>query len=181
MSKDNLDQLFDRLNNQWDTQNPTIGHQDRFLNKLNNQQQLAKTTKSYLKPLLAVAATIVLIVTISFALKTEQPVYDLASVSPEMAETQHFFTSTIAFELNKLKNVQTEDTKAIIKDAMFRLEELEKEYEQLKISLNESGEDQLVIFAMITNFQNRIDILKTTLQYIEDQKELKQNNYETTI
>ena len=185
MKKDNLETLFKNLEGQFDVKTPDAGHQARFLEKLNANKQTksiaSSKQKTYWKPLIAIAASIVLIITISFGLQTKQTPNDLASVSSEMAETQQFFTNAIAFEMNKLKEAQTEDTKTIINDAMKRLTELEKEYDNLKISLQESGEDQLVIYAMISNFQNRIDILKTTLQYIEDQKQLKNNNYETTI
>lgn len=185
MSKDNLEYLFKNLEGQFDVETPNNGHEARFLEKLNALENtktiVQKDSKSYWKPLLAVAASIALIISISFAVQAKEQPKDLASVSPEMAETQQFFTNAIAFEVNKLKAEQTQETKTIINDALKRLNELEKEYDNLKISLQESGEDQLVIYAMITNFQNRIDILKTTLQYIEDQKELKQNNYETTI
>jgi len=182
--KDDIEKLFENLDDTFDVNQPEVGHQQRFLDKLNNQKSeaiVAKTKTSYWKPLLGIAATIALILTITFNSKSETEDRDLASISPELAETQNFFSNTIAFELNKLNAEQTPETKQLVDDALTRLNTLEKEYQNLKLNLTESGEDQRVIYAMITNFQNRIDILQSTLLKIEDLKELKNNNYETTL
>ena len=108
---------------------------------------------------------------------------ELASVSPELAQTQDFFTVTIAEELKKLNAERSPLTDDIIYDAMRELNTLETSYEALKIDLQESGQDKRVIFAMISNFQTRIDILTNVLEHIENIKQLKNepNDTETTI
>ena len=55
---------------------------------------------------------------------------------------------------------------------------LEEDYEALRLDLTESGDDKRVIYAMITNFQNRIDLLQNVLEKIEEIKQLKQNSDE---
>lgn len=182
--KNNIDNLFKKLENTFDVSEPESEHQQRFLDRLNGEKQdviVAKNKTSYWKPLFGIAAAVSLIVTLTFNNTNVNEDRDLASVSPELAETQNFFSNTIAFELNKLNAEQTPETKALIDDALFRLNKLETEYQNLKLNLIESGEDQRVIYAMITNFQNRIDLLQNTLLQIEDLKQLKDNNYETTI
>ena len=128
------------------------------------------------KPLIAVAATIVLCFSLITVFQQEPEVKDLASVSPELSKTQDFFTSTIALELTKLNNERSPETEALINDALKQLDILEKDYNKLKIDLTESGNDKRVIYAMITNFQNRIEILQNVMQNIE---EVKQYNQET--
>ena len=61
------------------------------------------------------------------------------------------------------------------------MEILEKEYESLKIDLTNSGDDKRVIYAMISNFQTRIDLLKNVMETIENVKQLKKNNNENSI
>ena len=51
----------------------------------------------------------------------------------------------------------------------------------LKKDLVESGNDKRVIYAMITNFQNRIDLLQNVINTIEEIKTLKETENETTI
>ena len=98
-----------------------------------------------------------------------------------MSKTQNFFTSTISEELLKLNEERSPDTEVLINDAMNQMKILEKEYESLKIDLTNSGDDKRVIYAMISNFQTRIDLLKSVMETIENVKQLKKNNNENSI
>lgn len=185
MSKDNLDKLFDNLKNDFDIEVPNLGHQQRFLDKLNNKGNIASGTpkRSLWKPIISIAASMILMVALFFGSQQEANAKDLASISPEMAETQNFFTSVISDELTKLNNETSPETKVLVDDALNQIEILETEYESLKDDLSESGDDKRVIYAMISNFQNRIDLLQNVLQRIEELKQLKQTTNEnaTTI
>jgi len=183
MKKDNIDNVFKKLQDDFDFETPSLNHKANFLNKLeaqNNTKNITSKTSIW-KPLLGVAASILLIVTLVFNFNTNTETKDLASVSPEMAQTQSFFTSVINQELEKIKTKRTPETELLIKDALIQLELLEKEYKQLKIDLTDSGNDKRVIHAMINNFMNRVDLLKSVLENIEETKNLKQTNNETTI
>jgi len=105
----------------------------------------------------------------------------LASVSTEMSQTQTFFTTAISDELLKLKNARTPETETLINDAMKQMAILEKDYESLKIDLTKSGDDKRVIYAMILNFQTRIEVLKNVMETIEQVNQLKQKNHENSI
>ncbi len=184
MSKDNIENLFNRLENEFDIEQPILNHKERFLNKLNNQSELAlikeedKLWRRLWKPLVGVAAAVTLIFTVIFNSANETG-RDLASVSPKMAQTQDFFLTSINEELFKLQEEKSPEAKLIIKDAMERLKILENKYEVLKNDLSESDDDNRVIYAMISNFQNRIDILKSTIEKINLIKQFKTQSNET--
>lgn len=185
MKKDNIDKLFDNLQSEFDVENPIIGHQDRFLSKLKNQNSVTQTNNSsgsnFWKPFLSIAASLLICFSVFTVLNPSEDVKDLASVSPEMAETQNFFTLTISKELLKLNEERSPETENLINDAMKQMKILEKEYESLKVDLTESGDDKRVIYAMISNFQTRIDILNNVMQTIENVKNLKEINNENSI
>ncbi|MEO6348452.1 MAG: hypothetical protein ABIO60_11150 [Aquaticitalea sp.] len=178
MKKDTLSQLFENLKDGFDVEVPNTGHQNRFLSKLNSSESKVFKTRSKTfklwKPLMAVAATLILCFSLMTLLNHQPEIKGLASVSPEMSKTQDFFTSTIENELNKLNKERTPETKALIEDAMKQLQLLETNYESLKKDLTESGDDKRVIYAMISNFQNRIDVLQNVMDRIADVKHLKQ-------
>ncbi|MCF8273326.1 MAG: hypothetical protein K9I95_05785 [Flavobacteriaceae bacterium] len=184
MKKDTIDNLFEELRSDFDVENPNIGHQERFLSKLKNQNsENSKHTSNnvnFWKPFLSIAASVVICFSVFTLLKPSNNVKDLASVSPEMSQTETFFTSTISEALVKLNNERTSETEILINDALKQMNILEKEYESLKIDLTESGDDKRVIYAMITNFQTRIDILKNVMNTIEHVKQLKQNKNENS-
>jgi hypothetical protein len=159
MSKDNLQELFHQLKNDFNVEEPSINHQERFLGKLNNQHKVVakKSRYSFWNPVLGLAASIMLLVALVFGNQQSNELNDLASISPEMAETQDFFTSTIEAELIKVQSESSPETKSLIEDALKQMQVLESNYEILKQDLAKSGNDKRVIYAMISNFQNRIE------------------------
>ncbi|MCX7548313.1 hypothetical protein OS188_10155 [Xanthomarina sp. F1114] len=183
MNKDKIDKLFDDLKDGFDVEEPNSGHSKRFLDKLNAQKtsKVSKVSKriQLWKPMAGIAATLLLVLTLVLANKPQNKVRDLASVSPEMEKTQSFFTSTISEELKKLESKSNPETKVLINDALIQIKKLEINYENLKIDLTKSGDDSRVIFAMIKNFQNRIDILQNTLEHIENIKNLNRISNES--
>lgn len=185
MNKDSLDQLFKRLENDFDVEEPSVNHKQQFLNKLNKNGALqlikdSKQRRRLLKPLIGVAASFALLITLFIGSQQNEISNDLASVSPKMAETQDFFATTIAEELSKIEKESSPETRALIEDTMQRMKALETEYKSLKIDLAESGDDNRVIYAMISNFQNRIDLLQNALQQINTIKQFKNLNNETS-
>ncbi|TJY34039.1 hypothetical protein [Pontimicrobium aquaticum] len=187
MSKDNLNFIFKNIEGQFDIEEPTAGHKQRFLDKLNHQNTVVVTEKKSVfilwKPILSVAASIVLLLTISLGVLKSNNASDLASISPEMATTQDFFTTTITTELNKLNSEESPEYQDLIVDTMFQIKILEENYEQLKQDLSTSGQDERVIYAMISNFQNRIELLQNVVAQINDLKQPKneQNEHNNTL
>jgi len=187
MKNDNLKSLFEDLKDDFEIENPKMGHEQRFLAKLQNQGNTlahnthTKSKGNWWRPFMSIAASIALIVGVFIFAQEKSEIKDLASVSPEMSETQDFFTVAIAEELKKLETERTPETEALIKDALEQMNALETEYEALKIDLTESGDDKRVIYAMITNFQNRIEVLQAVLENIEIVKQLKEDSDENAI
>lgn len=184
MKKNTINDLFKNLDGEFDIEMPNTGHEQRFLDKLNQKNTIvsnsAKAT-SFWKPFLAVAASIILCFSVFTIMQSQEPeLLDLASVSPEMEQTQSFFTIAIEQELTALEAERSPETEEMVNDAMKELRILEGEYNSLKIDLTESGNDKRVIYAMIANFQNRINVLKTVLEHIEEVKNFKNNQNENT-
>ncbi len=180
MKNDNIETLFERLDNEFDIDMPNTGHQNRFLEKLKQQDQtivdLTVKKSNYWKPFLAVAASIILCFSIFTVMQQQEPlIKDLASVSPELSRTQDFFTLAIQNELQTLESERSPETEELIDDALKQLNALESDYEALKMDLTDSGDDKRVIHAMISNFQNRIDVLNHVLENIKEIKAYKNN------
>jgi septal ring factor EnvC (AmiA/AmiB activator) len=186
MKNDNLEHVFDTLKDNFDVEEPNNNHNERFLEKLNKRGELhivnanSKQWRRLFTPLISVAASIILLVTIIIGFNKQPNTSDLASVSPKMAQTQDFFTNSINEELAKIKSESSPEVQKLIQDALEQIKILETDYENLKIDLNKSGEDNRVIYAMISNFQNRINILQNTINQIEIVKQLNHQSHETS-
>lgn len=185
MEKDNLHVLFENLKDEFDVESPNDGHELRFLSKLKGGETKVVKYKyaksSFWKPLMAVAASVILCVSILTVIQKKTETNDLASISPELSETQEFFTTAITREITNLNKERSPKTETIINDALKQINILENEYESLKVDLSESGDDKRVIYAMISNFQNRIDLLQNVLKQIEEVKQLNKNYNENNV
>jgi len=181
--KDSIDHLFERLEGTFDLNESPAEHQKRFLaklevNKAESKLKSRSIVATWWKPL-SIAASVLLLITAGLFIQNyEAEVDGLAGVSPKMEETQSFFTTVINEELENLKSFESEDTEILIHDT---LADLESKYDRLKIDLVNSGNDKRVVSAMITNFQNRIELLQQVIKTIDDIKTLKANKNETTI
>lgn len=180
MKKDEIESLFEGLAGGFDIHETPTGHQKRFLEKLHAQNEQAQK-RTWWKPLSVAASIAAILLTATFFLKSEPAKADLASVSPEMAKTQSFFVATINKELRTLQSFDSPEAKALVDDALKQIAVLENEYQTLTVHLAESGNDQRVIYAMISNFQKRIELLEQVVQTMEEIKNLKAYRNETTI
>lgn len=185
MENKEINELFKDLD--FDIAEPAGGHKDRFLEKLQKQptrQKFEGKLRTLWSPMLAVAASLLLIIMLAGnfmggSLLTESG--DLAGISPEMKQTQEFYTNLIRTELARVEQAKTPETEAIVADAFKQLEKLDMEYDKLKNDLKKSGQDKRVVFAMVSNLQQRIDILNNVLTHIENIKELKNPNNENNL
>ncbi|WP_031425981.1 hypothetical protein [Flavimarina sp. Hel_I_48] len=183
MEKENIEDWFNgQKEDCWDLADPKNGHRERFMTKLGQKTDENRTIsmRFWWKPL-AVAASLVFIVMLSLIKNNSATSKELAAVSPQMEETQDFFSAAIASELYKVKERRSPENKKLIDDALTQLNTLELNYTQLKKDLSESGEDKRVIYAMITNFQMRIDLLKEVMIQLDEKEHLKNKKDEKQL
>ena len=172
--KTDLDKLFDQ---NFDISEPTIGHFDRFEKRLSMPNQKPKTNWKWI----SIAASVVLIFGIWFGQNQQKNYIDLADISPKMEETQDYFTSVIRTEIEKINLQKTDNNSKLIEDSFLRLDHLEIQYKKLTLELKESDADKRVIFAMISNYQQRIEILENLLNQLENIKQIKATTHENFI
>ncbi|MCF6212866.1 MAG: hypothetical protein L3J45_02460 [Flavobacteriaceae bacterium] len=173
--KKSLKNRFEDLENQFDVEVPNLGHFDRFQDRLEAKR---KPKINYWKPL-AIAASLLLM--IGFLWPYFNTSLDLKDVSPQMEETQAYFTSVIDHELKELGKLESEDTKRIISDALRQIKILDKEYKNLTTQLKESNEDKIIVYAMIDNYQKRINVLKSVINQINNLRNTKYFNNENKL
>ncbi|CAN5364327.1 hypothetical protein BH23BAC2_BH23BAC2_14550 [soil metagenome] len=184
MDTNNIGELFKDLD--LDVAEPSAGHKERFLEKLKNKKKPVAGRSGYIRmlwsPIAGVAAALLIIFMIagtSFGTLTNKG--DLAGISPELKETHEFYTGLIKTEMARAQAANTPHTQGIFNDAILQMEKLDRDYEKLKTDLKNSGQDRRVVFAMISNLQQRIDILTNLMEQIEKIKDLKNTHNENNI
>lgn len=173
---DNLDELFNKFENQWDVQEMSSDHQLDFLNKLNKKQPNRKNHWF----VTAIAASIVLMLGISLFYKNEKP-KEFKFASKETQRTDSIFSILIDNELVKLKEKSSPENEQIINDALKQMKVFDADYQKIITELQKNGENKQIIYAMISNLQTRISFLQTVLKRIEENENLKNTTDEKTL
>ncbi|MEO9893771.1 hypothetical protein [Aurantibacter sp.] len=179
MQDNKLENIFKELQDHFDTEEPTTGHELRFLEKLKVDTKVVESPTSkvnWWKPL-SIAASIVLVFSLGFGYlnSTTSIEEKVAEISPEAANTQFYFANLIEEQVKELESLNTPGTQKIISDTMEQLNKLELNYKNLENDLLAGGNSKLILSAMITNFQTRIDLLEEVMNQIESIKIL--NNF----
>ena len=65
--------------------------------------------------------------------------------------------------------------------AFLQLNKLEENYKNLTVELDNSNKDKRIIYAMINNFQQRIEVLQSLLQQLNELEQLKTFNQDEKI
>jgi len=182
MEKEKINQLFENLQGSFDIEEPKEGHKQRFFDKLheaNGVVSIQKKKNLWLKPLSLVASFAILF-TVGISLYTSSPTVDeqVAEIAPEVSNTQYYFASLIEEQVKQLENESTPETQQIIADTMIQLKKLEASYTMLEEDLLKGGNSKLILSAMITNFQTRIDLLQDVLNQVETIKNINNTNDE---
>lgn len=173
--KENLENIIKNKRHEFDLAEPNIGHFERFEAKLNAYNK--PSSKGVYWSWLAAAASVIIILGIWFGNNfAPDKGLELADISPKMEETQSFFVQTIQKEIALIEKNKTPENQEIIDDAFVQLNKLEKNYKKLTLELKESNEDKRVIYAMIFNFQQRIEILQNLMQQLEDVEQIENQN-----
>ena len=118
-------------NSDFDTQEPRLGHLERFQDRINNQNKKNQKVTSF--KWIGIAASILLLIGFWFGKNHTENTLFLSEVSPKMEEAETFFINTIAQDLKEVEKLRNPKTEKIIEDALNQLEGLEDKYKELII------------------------------------------------
>ncbi|WP_428232917.1 anti-sigma factor [Flavobacterium sp.] len=175
---DDLDQLFEKFENQWDVKRMNADHQVDFLNKLNKKQ---KQPKKLNYAVWAIAASIVVLLGVSLFYNNYEKPKEFKFASKETKRTDSIFSILIDNELIKLKEKSSPENAQIINDALKQMKVFDADYEKILKEVQKNGENKQIIYAMISNLQTRISFLQTVLQRIDDNEKFKNTTHEKTL
>lgn len=163
------------------------GHEERFLNTLENAMPVGKKTNS---TWLKIAASILLVLSIGFGYRylsginrmettvveidvvgKEQIDFSFGDLSPDLKKVEDFYVVNINMELSKLE--VSPDTKDLVDSFMEQLNNLNIEYKSLNEELLELGPNDQTITALIENLQLRLQLLQQLKRKLNELKSSK--------
>ncbi|WP_419214228.1 hypothetical protein ACNR9Q_08775 [Maribacter sp. X9] len=165
----------------------TTGHEERFLNKLEEALPRKKKSKYIL---LKIAASVLVIVSMglgylhfnesnhtnatvvnSDTTNRKQPHFSFGDLSPDLKKVENYYLANINLELSKLE--VSPETKDLVDSFMEQLNNLNEEYNSLNSELKELGPNDQTITALIENLQLRLQLLKKLKKKLNELKASK--------
>ena len=124
---------------------------------------------------LRLAATVILVMGISFALylqSQKRETIDLAAINPVYARQQIQYTSLIETKRSELKAIAKSDPQ-LYKEFSSQIAEMDSTYKQMTIDLATSPNQERVLRAMIRNLKIQTEVLNQQLKVIEQMNNMK--------
>lgn len=158
------------------------GHEARFLERLEKELPKQKASRNF--SVLNIAASIVLLLGLSFGAyqffnknvedvipKGEQVVKqdDIKSMgefSPELKKVEDYYLASINLELSKVQLTPT--NKDLVDGYIQRLKELNDEYDNLTVELNDNGPNAITLEALINNLKLRLNLVTRLKEKLEE-------------
>lgn len=182
MKEEELEMMFNNLKGSWDTAEPAEGHQVRFLERLSadNGTVVMRTRQHGWIKSLAIAACLAVVCVTAIFLVQQEPTVDtqVAQIAPEASQTQLYFSSLIEEQVKRIEAANTPATTTLVADTMSQLRNLEADYRRLEQDLINGGNSNLIMQAMIANFQTRIDLLQEVMNTINTINNINTTNDE---
>ncbi|WP_108866288.1 hypothetical protein [Aquimarina aquimarini] len=176
------------------------GHEQRFLSRL--EKELPKKTKKFPYHWLNIAASIVVIFSVSLLTYNQLNVNNaegtevvnldnesvknssiiltkqtspLAEISPEYEEVENSILTSIKFQLSQI--TIDDSNRELVESFMTRLNNLDKEYQQLNKELIEVGPNVQSVEAMMENLTIRLSLLNRLKDKLKELERIENQNY----
>ncbi len=162
-----MSELEDFIKNnkeKFQSEEPTEGHADRFLRKLEKEEESKRSSGV---TFWRVAAAVIVLATISVSVllprfnspnDVQYASMKLSDVSEELAEVEMYYQSKLEREYAELNKLSESDP--VVKSYLDELEKLNERYQDLEEDLYSSGSHEKVVIAMIENFRLRLELIE---------------------
>jgi Lhr-like helicase len=174
---DNLDGL--------NSMEPPDGHFERFQKRLKDESK-GKTFRWNTVWKVAAAVVFVFLATNQARLwlipEENQPV-TLSSISPEYADVEFYYASSIRTGLNTLNSLADDGVISKEENQIMQeeFEAFESRYMSLQKDLQAHPDDERVINAMIEYYQDKFEVITMILNKLQEVKQKKNKSHETEI
>lgn len=164
--QNDLDTLFLEASRRWDFHEPPTGHEQRFSRRL---KRTSPRRESY--QTMAVAAVLLVLFGLIGLGHYRLEHRSEPHLSAELRQTDSIFTAALQYELSRVKSKNTPENAPLIAQALFELQEMDREYDAIKAQLTTKGESKTLLAALVANLKRQIAFLEEVLREIEKREQ----------
>ncbi|MGB0929529.1 MAG: hypothetical protein ACPGVB_02050 [Chitinophagales bacterium] len=182
-NKDPLERFVQEHRDEFDLKEPSFELWDRIADSLPPDKEESAPKMVPLRLVFRMAAMVVVVLGAALMLffqssdnsndiRLKGQSIALHDISPELAEVEQHYVALIEAKLVTLKSSEILNG-ADYQSLIHEMEDLDKDYEELKKELRNSLDKEQVIEAMIQNYRLRLKILEKMLQQVQKESDLK--------
>ena len=174
-----IEQRINKNKELFDVYEPIDGHFDRFQDKLQKLHKVEKIShKSLYLKVLKVAASVIILLSVSFALFLYNNGYNnlfASKSSPELNEATEFYTAVTEQKLAKIEELSKNDVESEkLKDSALKsVNALKTENKELEKEYFVTNQDTRVFGAIINNYRLLATALDRVIENMNDIREKK--------
>ncbi len=165
------------IHTRFDLYEPTAGHRERFKKKLDSRLNLrGRIFKPVWKPEM-VAAILLIMAGLFFMNDIWKPKWMASGIYPQVKEKQQEWTAYLKDTFLEWERFETPESQKLIQEAFQQLKRLEKDYRELKLKFEQTG-NRFVLDAMIENARQRQELLEDLKQKLIQVEKMKRHENE---
>lgn len=170
----NIEEIIRKNRGYFDEAEPSEGHLERFMSKL--EAKFAIRKKINIGPYLLRAAVVTLLVTLSSLytwehfIRPDRNTMTLSQVSPQYREVETHFVQQVSMlegEIIDIASIAGEDQKKMLDE---ELKNMDKSYKELQKELKANPNDERIINAMIDHYQTKVEVMSYILSQLKQVK-----------
>lgn len=150
-----LKEIMDEHRGEFDFEEPSEGHFERFLEKLPSEN---RNRKLIVRIAAALAGVSLILFSVQYYRSAEQVPNNISVLSPEVQETLYYYSMQNTEMLELIKNLETVDQNAVNRINQD-LKNYDKNYRYLMEDLNRFPGDPRVINAIIEHHRSKTEML----------------------
>ena len=172
---DKLEKYIQKHRDAFDNEQPEKGHEERFLEKLQQEQPKARSLPMW-KNAVKIAAIVAIFLTAGTIFLVNYPFNSpkaaeqgmrLSEVSPEYQEVETYLQSNLDNKIDEFERLQCPSGDVEKKEVMQEITELDSMYQELQQDLKKNQGNERIINAMINTYRTRIEILEQVINQVE--------------
>lgn len=174
---DNLDEL--------NSSEPDTGHFERFEARLKAEKRVISFNWTTVwKVAAAVVFVLMAVNQVNLWLaEDEKPLVSLAGISPEYAEIEFFYTSSIQSGIDSWNSMAASGVVSKADDEMMQQEfaEFERRYEEIRKEFEANPYDERVVNALLDYYQAKLGVIEMIVSKLQEVKNQKNISHETEV
>ncbi|WP_116768964.1 hypothetical protein [Maribacter litoralis] len=145
-------------------------------------EERTKEIPLWKSPMLRIAASILILLGISGAIGFNffaSPTTESQFVSQELQDIDMHYQGLVSYQVQLVQN-NSQLSDADKEEFLSFMVELDAEYEQLKLEMQNNLDNEQVLEAIVANYRKRIELIENLLQQLNESK-IKEDDYGYTL